>query len=163
MNARKAFRQHTHKRHAAPAPAHTTPAHSDLLRTACAPTSTLSFCAYVLRVVYGKIAIAFAKFEFGSSACVSAAGPTFAFAPDPATSFFLWCGSCGPFPGCLLAFCLPTRRGLLAFLAQTAIRVPNFQAGKFGLEVPDFRTGGIPLAHGWERRPCCESTNPYYS
>ena len=39
-------RQHTHKRHATPAPAHTTPAHSDLLRTACAPTSTHSngFC-----------------------------------------------------------------------------------------------------------------------
>jgi hypothetical protein len=39
-------RQHTHNRHATPAPAHTTPAHSDLLRTACAPTSTHSngFC-----------------------------------------------------------------------------------------------------------------------
>jgi hypothetical protein len=39
-------RQHTHKRHATPAPAHTTPAHYDLLRTACAPTSTHSngFC-----------------------------------------------------------------------------------------------------------------------
>jgi hypothetical protein len=38
-------RQHTHKRHAIPAPAHT-PAHSDLLRTASAPTSTHSngFC-----------------------------------------------------------------------------------------------------------------------
>jgi hypothetical protein len=39
-------RQHTHKRQATPAPAHTTPAHSDLLRTACAPASTHSngFC-----------------------------------------------------------------------------------------------------------------------
>jgi hypothetical protein len=37
---------HTHKRHATPAPAYTTPAHPDLLRTACAPTSTQSngFC-----------------------------------------------------------------------------------------------------------------------
>jgi hypothetical protein len=35
-------RQHTHKRHATPAPAHTTPAHFDFLRTACAPTSTHS-------------------------------------------------------------------------------------------------------------------------
>jgi hypothetical protein len=35
-------RQHTHKRHATPAPAHPTPANSGLLRTACAPASTYS-------------------------------------------------------------------------------------------------------------------------
>jgi hypothetical protein len=42
-------KQHTHKRHATPAPAHTTPAHSDLFRTACAPTSTHSngFCVCI--------------------------------------------------------------------------------------------------------------------
>jgi hypothetical protein len=45
-SAKRLQRQHTHKRHATPVPAHTTPAHSDLLRTACAPTSNHSsgFC-----------------------------------------------------------------------------------------------------------------------
>ena len=43
-------RQHAHKRHATPAPAHTTPAHFDLLCTACAPTSTHSNCFCVIWV-----------------------------------------------------------------------------------------------------------------
>jgi hypothetical protein len=43
-------RQHTHKRHATPAPAHTTPGHSDLLCTACAPTSTHSNGLYAIWV-----------------------------------------------------------------------------------------------------------------
>jgi hypothetical protein len=45
----KGFKEntHTHKRHATPAPAHTTPLHSDLLHIACAPGPTHSngFCA----------------------------------------------------------------------------------------------------------------------
>jgi hypothetical protein len=37
--ARRLKNQHTHKRHATPAPAHTAPSRSDLLCTACAPSS----------------------------------------------------------------------------------------------------------------------------
>jgi len=41
---------HTHKRHATRAPAHTTPAQTDLLRIACAPTYTHSKCFCVIRI-----------------------------------------------------------------------------------------------------------------